>query len=190
MNFAQNGLKQSVFALKTCKKPEYEISVTEHKLLNDTFRFPGVLKWKPIDVTMVSVRGDSEVLDVSNILHNYVISVSGYQVYGRPDANVTDNSNNIIKATGIAKDNFRSTLGNSLELIQLDSDSNEIEKWTIYHPFISNINYGTLTYENDGFVEISFTLQYDYAKLQTFAAPPPPPPKEENKDKKNETSKK
>lgn len=172
INFSQNGLSQNVFALKTCKKPEYEITVTEHTILNDVRRFPGILKWKPIDVSMVSVRGDTESFDLANVLQNLVISNAGYQVAGAEDINVKKgDSPEIVRTTGIAKSNFAPTLGSNIEILQVDANGAVIEKWTLYSPFISNVNYGTLTYENDGFVDISFTIQYDYAKLETLASP-------------------
>ena len=43
----------SIMATK-CTKPSYELTaVTEHRVLNHTFKFPGIVKWNDIDVSFI-----------------------------------------------------------------------------------------------------------------------------------------
>ena len=149
--FSSNGLNNYRYALKECQKPSYEISVTEHKLLTQTFKYPGVLKWKPIEVKMVSTASGSNISGSAYDLFNTAY-LSGYHdsSYGHQEINKLFSLEN-----------------NGLEIIQINENGNRIEKWTLHNAFISNLNHGTLSYENDGFVDISFTIQYDWAELTT-----------------------
>jgi hypothetical protein len=155
-------LDQFTFALKECKKPEYEIGVTEHRLLTHTLRYPTLLKWKPIDIKFVSARAKiepktsfGEIYSLDN-LFEIIGSQSGY-------VQPTDGNHQ-----QISKVLFSQALsGDSLELIQINANGQEIEVWLIKNPFISNVNYGTLSYENEAFVEVSCTIQYDWAEIKT-----------------------
>ena len=51
----------------------------------------------------------------------------------------------------------------------LDPRGQGIETWTLHNAFINDINFGDLSYDDDGLVEISLTLVYDYATLNTNA---------------------
>ena len=53
-----DNLQNFKYALKSCSKPEYDIGVSEHVLLNHTFRYPKNLVWKPISVKMIAVTVD------------------------------------------------------------------------------------------------------------------------------------
>lgn len=138
------NLDNTRYALKECKKPEYEVSYTEHRLLTHYFKYPGLLKWKPIEIKYVSAR---EVPGYINLMTNY----SGYNL---PN----------IGHQMINKQSFEQNIGNPINLIQVNANGEDIETWSIYNPLISNVSYGTLSYENDAFVEVSFTLQYDWAQ--------------------------
>lgn len=142
-------LDQFSFALKECKKPEYEIGVTEHRLLTHTLRYPTLLKWKPIDIKFVSARGDK--ISLVSLLED-IVAISGWY---NPNDGIHQELN---------KSGFSSLSGDALQLVQVNSNGQEIEIWEIKNPFISSMNYGTLSYENDGFVDVSCTIQYDWAQ--------------------------
>ena len=50
---------------------------------------------------------------------------------------------------------------------QIDSDDNEIESWTLHHPFIKKISFSDLDYENDELTTIDISLRYDWAECKT-----------------------
>ena len=70
----QNSLDSIRFALMEASKPEVEIASIDHLLLNHSFNYPGVLKWKPMKVKFVSVRGEKgdKSKDAATILHDLV----------------------------------------------------------------------------------------------------------------------
>lgn len=56
----------------------------------------------------------------------------------------------------------------SMNIFQVNPEGKIIENWTLSVPMITDINWGQLSYENDGFVDIEFKIQYWYAELNTY----------------------
>jgi hypothetical protein len=161
INFTDNGLDSSQFALKSCDKPSFDINVTEHTLLNNVHKYPGILKWKPINVKFASVVSRKGNLSLSSVLQNLIIAVGGYQPNNQPQAGETSE----ILNPGLSKTFSSLPFGSKLELIQIDENGNILETWSLINPFISNIDYGKLDYASDEFVDVSLTITYDYATV-------------------------
>jgi len=151
LKFNDADLDVYTFALKECKKPEYEINITEHRLLTHTIKFPGLLKWKPIDVkiaSVVSTSADGKIVgSVNETVENFVSK------FGYNDPNFSHQE--------IQKNN----IGVNFELYQIDEDGKRLELWLIYNPLIASVTYGNLSYENEGIMDVSLNINYDYAKL-------------------------
>lgn len=154
---AYSGLQEYVYALKECSKPSYKIDVMEHTLINHTFRFPKNLVWQPITAKMAVVR-DDKGSTLSKVFHD-LVKASGYALprFGRQQQ--------------ISKVNQSAVLG-SIQIYQLDSNGNKIEGWSLYNPIISDVNYGSLSYSSEEIVEISFTITYDYADMNSNNSTP------------------
>jgi len=158
------SLSSYQYALKSCSKPEYDIGVSEHVLLNHTFRYPKNLVWKPIAVKMIAVtegNGDSKI-SLTNKLHNLLFP-SGYIAPYIPAGEIGIDQNKMFTSS-ISKKQLTDTL-QSIKLYQFDSNGKNIESWNLFNPFINNIKFGNLSYDNDGFVDIDLNIQYDYATL-------------------------
>jgi len=54
-------------------------------------------------------------------------------------------------------------------ITQVDSDGQELEKWTLWNSFITEIKYGDLAYGDDALTELTVTLKYDWARVETSA---------------------
>jgi hypothetical protein len=128
---------------KTVSKPSYEINQNSYQLGNHKFKYPGVLTWNDVEVTIADVGSKTKDLYTN-------LNKMGYSI---PTSN----------STGIAKDRP----GTIKEvIIRQVSDSGEtVEEWTLYNVLITRLDFGNLSYEDDGLVELSFNLTYDYAKL-------------------------
>jgi hypothetical protein len=147
-------LDSYVFALKECTKPSYKIETTSHVLINHTFNYPKNVVWQPISVKMISARGNNDN-SLSRVLEG-ALNIAGYI---SPNVTVDNKAAN----PQISKTNLINN--KTIELIQVDANGKNIETWSIYNPIITGVNFGSLTYENDGFVEISFDITYDSADL-------------------------
>jgi len=135
---------------KTATKPSFTIAEAEHKYLNHTFYYPGTVTWNEVTITMVDPADPDMAASLSGLIQG-----AGYH----PPADANDVST-MTKATAA------SSIG-SVTVTQIDATGVELEKWTLWNAWIKDVKYGDLTYGNDDLTEISLTLKYDWAKLET-----------------------
>jgi hypothetical protein len=155
-----DGLK---YALKKVDKPKAEISTVEHKWLNHTFNYPGRLVWQDISMTFASVSDP----DATNLL-DVILERSGYR---RPQGISLEEQAGFINATTtIGKAKMNAVIG-QFDIIQVNPDGQPIEKWTIYKPLFTNVEFGSLEYGAEEIVEINCTVKYDWAQLNGQTVP-------------------
>tara|TARA_R110002020_G_scaffold222635_3_gene431551 strand:- start:200 stop:787 length:588 start_codon:yes stop_codon:yes gene_type:complete len=136
---------------KTVAKPSFTIANAEHKYLNHTFYYPAGVTWNPITITMVDPVDPDMAATFSDI-----IVQGGYS----PPTDTTSLGT-------MSKAKAASALG-AVTVTQIDSDGNPLETWTLWNPFIEDIKYGdSLDYSNAELTEISVTLRYDWARIET-----------------------
>jgi hypothetical protein len=158
--FTDENQKELRVALKDCKKPKHSTDVSEYKLVNHYFKYPGLVRWDPVDIKFVSMRGSTEVSDTAYIFYE-MLQDSGYYDPDGPNFNNINKEDSLLEA------------GSAFEIIQLDSNGVAVETWELHNAFISSVDYGNLSYGSDDFVEVSVTLQYDWASLITSNSPEP-----------------
>ena len=136
---------------KTANKPSFTIASAEHKYLNHTFYYPGSVTWNDITVTLV----DPVEPDMTATL-SAIIQAGGYS----PPTDAND-LGTMSKA--------RAVNSNVSEIISVfDSEGNELETWTLWNAFITDLKFGeTLAYGDDNLTELSVQLKYDWARVQT-----------------------
>jgi|TARA_R110000824_G_scaffold160957_3_gene335979 hypothetical protein len=135
---------------KSCTKPSFTISTSEHKFLNHTFHYPGSVTWNDITVGLVDPVEPDMAATISDIIEK-----SGYSP---PTDSHSLGSMSKGKAAG--------ALGKVI-ITQIDGDGGAVETWTLWNSFISDVKYGDLAYGTDDLTEISLTLKYDWARLET-----------------------
>lgn len=155
------GLGTSLlFYAKTANKPSFTLGETTHSYLNHTFKFPGRVTWNDITITMVDPGPDTG--DESDVGLAYgltqILRASGYVLPSAPNTS-TPNLHTISKTKAV------SGLGDVI-ITQVDHNGNDLEKWTLYNAFMSEIKYGDLSYEDDNLTEYSITLKYDWAEYE------------------------
>ena len=137
---------------KTVNKPSFTIAASEHKFLNHTFYYPGSVAWQDVTVTLV----DPVEPDMTATLSDIVVQM-GYS----PPTDATNAS-----LTSISKAKAANALGTVL-IQQIDANGNELESWTLWNSFITDLKYGDLAYGEDELNELSVTLKYDWARVIT-----------------------
>ena len=151
-------------AAKTVQKPNYTLTSTTHKFLNHNFYFPNRVEWQPITVTFTDAAslGPGNT-SVSDVLHD-ILKKSGYRL---PTA-----SNDLRDCDfAVTKEKSIAALGGNIELKQIGADAGEVlETWTLSRAWISKITFGDLSYEDDGLVEISIDIVYDFANYVSAQA--------------------
>jgi len=135
---------------KTVEKPSFTIASAEHKYLNHTFYYPGSVTWNEVGLTLVDPVSPDMTATFSDI-----ITAGGY--------NPPTNGNSLSTMT---KAKATSALG-AVYVQQLNGDGIAIETWTLWNAFISDIKFGDLAYGDDELNELSVTLKYDWARVET-----------------------
>ena len=144
------------WVVKSVEKPKIEISEAEHRFINHTFYYPGRLTYGEITLTLV----DPVDPDTSSLLMEKIVG-SGYKF---PDTAQEAQSS-------ITKSLATSQLGD-VKIEQLRTASVDdpqgpevIERWLLFNAWIKSVEFGSLSYDEDGLVEITVTMRYDYAKI-------------------------
>ena len=76
----------------------------------------------------------------------------------------------------MSKKAFKDAIG-SIVLKQIDADGNEVERWELVNPIITNIDFGgTLSYDSDDMVEVTCEITYDWAELKRSGVSNTTPP--------------
>ena len=132
--------------VKSVDKPSFEINSNEYLLINHKIKYPGVLTWNDITITMVDIGG------LVGKLEKYI----GQAEYFNPNKGSVK--------SGIKKAGYDGKNG-VLQIQQLDSAGKTVEDWHLYGAFIKSINYGQLEYSSDDLNEVQMVLSYDYATL-------------------------
>ena len=157
----------------TVEKPSYEISgIAEHRVLNHTFKFPGVVKWNDISATFIDAMDPNTGSKFWNALVN-----AGYILPDTADG----------LATGITKVSSAAALG-TVTIKQLDGGSMMLigdgdqeggvpnqtiirEEWVLKNAFIKGVKWGSLDYDSDDIVKIECDITYDYAQYLPGGSP-------------------
>ena len=137
---------------KSVQKPSFSISTAEHKYLNHTFQYPGSVTWNETAITLV----DPVNPDMTATLSDIVVQ-SGY---APPTDATAEQMGTMSKAKAAG------ALG-TVYITQIDSDGKPLETWTLWNAFITDLKFGDLSYGEDELTELSVTLKYDWARVQT-----------------------
>jgi len=148
-SFGLAGDAINTYCLRSFTKPSFEVGTSEYIWVNDVGYRPGILSWNPVEVTI----SDLEDMDENNTKKLYnMMRTAGYQ-----SANVNR------PQSAIEKKKATLSLGGDVRLVQVDSDGDTVDTWTMVNPFITQINFGQANYGADEIMTISLNLRYDYA---------------------------
>lgn len=162
-------------AAKAVNKPSYSLDVTKHKFINHEFNYPNRVVWNPINLTLIDHIGHGEPnTSVAGILYG-MLQAGGYQTPLGPAA--CENSYTKARAT--------TALG-AVKIIQLSGEilrdkvtdipridaavtegGGALETWTLNNAFLTKVEFGELSYDDDALVEIKVEIVYDWADLGT-----------------------
>ena len=128
------------------KLPEAEVNTSDYRLINHTFTIPGNVKWSDCEITYV---------DAGNSIHrrwqNFL-----EQGYKYPN----------IRGSGTVSKTGQITKGNSdIEIYQLDSVGNIVNRYKLKNAFIKSITFGELDYSSDELVTATITLSVDWMEV-------------------------
>ena len=147
------------FLAKTVDKPSYTIGSTPHQFFNHTFYYPGRVEWNTITLTLV----DPVTPNASGLLYEYLEN-SGIQ---KPNSFNQATSTTITKATAIgAKSDI---LIQEVATSPGSSQSKVFGEWKLINAFFTEVNFGSHDYGSEDMVEVSVTVQYDWAEYNKIS---------------------
>ena len=145
------------YLAKTCTKPAYSITSTEHKFLGNTYYYPGTVTWNEVVVSIVN----SLLPDGNKILYD-ALELSGYL---RPDQQLAD-----LREGAVGTVNKASALGalGQVQIDELTGTGDTAGRWTLQNAFITEAKFGDLDYNSDELLNIDITFKYDWATYEAF----------------------
>ena len=171
--------------VKTCSKPSANVDLKEFQLINHKFKYPGVVTWQDIKITMIDMNGNSgadQSLDTALLLWR-MLKHTGYNLPTEAvgpiaalgpnrQLSTTEKASSIANGFGrglYGKADFgpagvgQSSNAQSVRIYTLDPEGNTVETWTLHNPQIKSVNWGDHAYDSDEFVEYSLDISYDFA---------------------------
>jgi hypothetical protein len=160
----------TTYMVTKCTKPSFEMAGdTEHRILNHTFKFPGIIKWGDVDISFIDAIDPNVGSKFYNVLRNM-----GY---------VSPTSLDNLHA-GITKTSAQGAIG-EIRILQLDAgapiipegslaDSGAgdaslpsavkwVEQWKLHNAFLKSVSFGDLAYDSDEIINIDMSITYDWA---------------------------
>ena len=67
----------------------------------------------------------------------------------------------------VSKDLAVKELGEMITLQQLDSNNVVVDEFQLHNPWVTSVDFGSLSYDSDAILEINVNVRYDYAKFNT-----------------------
>tara|TARA_R100000152_G_C6709059_1_gene137006 strand:+ start:219 stop:788 length:570 start_codon:yes stop_codon:yes gene_type:complete len=139
-----------VYTLKKVSKPSFTVQESTHKYINHTFYYPGRVEWNTISLTLADPVDPDGAATMTDI-----IRTGGYS----PAMDET-------MLSTMSKSKATNALGR-VEIQQIDSDGDMIEKWILWNPWIKDVKFGDLDYDGDDLTDIEIEIRYDWAYLET-----------------------
>ena len=138
----QIGNESIFWYAKSVTQPSFDISISEHRLVNHVIKYPGITTWNDVDIVLVDVEGQGKSYyeKLTEIGYNY---------------------------TGSGEDGMKKSQYNNEPFIiqRLNDDGKVQDQWKLINPFIKSVKYGDLDYSSDDLLEITITVAYDSATL-------------------------
>tara|TARA_R110002110_G_scaffold106139_1_gene266330 strand:- start:41 stop:814 length:774 start_codon:yes stop_codon:yes gene_type:complete len=163
-----SGLPEYLWYAKSCDKPGFSIEMSEHKMINKTFKYPKTVTWDDVSITMV----DTDCPSVAELLGRYLEDAGGPAGFG---LDYFDSQWGVATLpvedinTTVTKVSAMNALG-KVKIWQLDPNGRPLEEWQLHDAWIKTAKFGKLDYESDGFMEIEITIAYDWATVDVAGA--------------------
>jgi len=139
------------YIIKSVKKPSFSIGETEHQYLNHTFYYPGRVSWETVEFVIVDTVGDS---DNGTARLMGLLDACGYSLPAK----------NSYKT--ISKKSAVSALS-TVQIQTINGEGDVVESWWLKNAWVQAATFGDLSYEDEGMLDVTVTLRYDNAGLNT-----------------------
>ena len=134
--------------VKSINKPSFTISSNARTVAGTQYVYPdGAVEWNNITMVMVDTGGQTR--KIYDILRD--------MGWGPPESG----------APGVSKRSTKDAIGDGImEIHQLNSQGEVIEKWKLHNPWLYYVNFGDLNYASDELVSVEVSIAYDFATME------------------------
>lgn len=159
---SQNGeYSYQPYLAKDVTKPAYAVTSTPHKFLGNTYHYPGSVTWGPVTANIINaVNPDgNQILYDALIKSGYLLPPTQLEAFDNP----AQAPGTVNKAMAV------DALGNVV-IHELSGQGSLVGMWTLQNSFITDAKFGDLSYDNDNLLNITLTIQYDWAEYSAGPA--------------------
>lgn len=140
--------KIPVYTLSKAGKPTWTCDGVQHYYLGHEFKFPGLVKWDNISITLKNIIDPDMAATVMNIVQN-----AGYH----PLSGVNDFAT-------VSKRRAQQALGET-QIMVLGEDGKPVEIWSLRNAWVNKVSFNEMDYGNAELQEITLEITYDWAEL-------------------------
>ena len=133
------------------ERPTISLNEQEHAFLNHTFYYPGRVTYSEVSFTLVDPIDADAAWRVLKLIEE-----SGYTVP------TTANVGFAAGRSTVSKKQANQAL-ESMTLIQLDAEGGELENWIFINPWVKEVSFSELNYEDDSLTTIDVQIRFDRA---------------------------
>ena len=165
---SRGGQQDVTFLAKSVDRPSYTISSNPHQFFNHTFYYPGRVTWNTISLTLV----DPVTPNASELLYNY-LAASGIHIptdYAAATRTTITKASATRASSDLVIQEIATTQGTDVSKI--------VGEWRLLNSFFTDVNFGSHSYDSEDMVEVSLTVQYDWAEYNKSDRPSPLDPTE------------
>ena len=154
LEFGKGNIEK--FLVKRADKPKFTVNAVQHDFLNHRFFYPGKLVWDPITITVVDVATTASSKGNATLAIMEAIGRTGYEL-----------PTGINSTKTLSKENSTKEGFGIITLSTINSEGAIMDNWRLMNPFITAVEFGSLDYSVEELVEVTLTIQYDYAILNS-----------------------
>ena len=173
-----------LLSAKSVSKPSITIESKEYRMINHFYSYPGLAKWEPISIVFVDIgyfegnqpqagtpAGEAPVESPETTTKKMSTSQTFWTMllnmgYIPPDGSLGSAAGVGFVGLSPSKQGASENAIGLLLIHQLDSNGDKTETWELVNPIITKLRWGELSYDDDGAVELTMDIKYDYAILK------------------------
>lgn len=141
------------WVVKSASRPGFTVTTpAEHAFMGHTFKFPGRVKWEPMDIVLMDPIDPEVASKVLGIIEN-----AGYVLPSKWGPGEE------WKKT-LSKKKFSENNLGAISISTLDSEGQKVEEWQLFNVQITKVNYGELDYNSEELLTVTLGIVFDYAK--------------------------
>jgi|ETNvirnome_6_100_1030635.scaffolds.fasta_scaffold19556_2 hypothetical protein len=144
------------WVVKSAKRPSFSVTTPqEHPFMGHVFKFPGRVKWDPMEIVLMDPINPEVASKVLGIVED-----AGYVT---PDQ-WGDDPNKALWLKTLSKRRFVNGNLGVVSIQTLDSEGVVVEEWQLHNVQITKVDYGALDYGSEELLTVTVSLAFDFAK--------------------------